>query len=214
MNRHTLSNLALVSVLTLSVGTVGCSEGTSPTEPAFSDLDSSVGAVTSGGADGSEGVVTADDSGTISSVTDESRGRGRGRGGRGGNGNDDDGVNNNRRGRGQDDNQPDDRGRRGRRGRGNQPGQPNQPNQPGTPQAGQGFEGAVARVGGNSVTLTNGQTIVVTGQTQWIARGDLHSLSQIQGSLNAGRNPRVEGRGVRQADGTIRANTIKAEDEQ
>ena len=205
MNRQTLSNLTLISVLTLTLGTVGCSEGTSPTEPAFSDLDSSVGAVST------EGTVTTDDAGTISSVSDESRGRGRGRGGRGGNNSDDDGVSNNRRGRGQDDTQPDDRGGRRRGGRGNQP---NQPNQPATPRAGQEFEGAVARVGGGSVTLASGLTIVVTGQTQWDARGDLLSLSAVQGSLRAGRNPRVEGRGVRQADGTFRANTIKAEDEQ
>lgn len=64
------------------------------------------------------------------------------------------------------------------------------------------------------MTLANGLTIIVTGQTQWDARSDLLSLGEIQGSLRAGRNPRVEGRGVRQANGTFRANTIKAEDEQ
>lgn len=125
---------------------------------------------------------------SVSSVTEESRGRGRG-------GNDnraDDDNNNNRRGRG---NRNDDRNNR--------------------PQGGREFEGAVASVnaGGGTLTLAGGTRIVVNAQTQWSARGDLLSLSAIAGSLQAGDNPRVEGRGTRQADGSIVAQTIKAEDE-
>lgn len=133
---------------------------------------------------------------TLSSVTDESR-RGRG-------GNDDgtkaDDNNNNRGGKGN-------RGR-GRGGNGgNDDGQR-------APRGGQELEGAVTAVNGNTLTLANGVRVVVTGTTQWSGRGDLFTLDQVATSLAAGRHPRVEGRGTRQADGTILANTIKAEDEE
>src|SRR6185436_9304135 len=45
------------------------------------------------------------------------------------------------------------------------------------PRAGKEFEGAVSSVGGSSLTLANGTRIVVNGQTQWSARGDLRSLN-------------------------------------
>lgn len=132
--------------------------------------------------------VSASSASTVSSMTDESR---RGRGGK----NDDKG----RRGRGG-------RGDRGNDDRGNDDGQR-------SPRGGQEFEAAVASVNGNTITLANGIRVVVTGTTQWSGRGDLFTLDQVAGSLAAGRNPRVEGRGTRQADGTILANTLKAEDE-
>ncbi|HJX28683.1 MAG TPA: hypothetical protein VJ885_12270, partial [Thermoanaerobaculia bacterium] len=76
---------------------------------------------------------------------------------------------------------------------------------------GQEFEGAVASVSGNSVTLTNGTRIIVNGQTQWIARGDLHSLTEVARSVDSGNPTRVEGRGTRQGNGDFVAATIKAE---
>jgi len=120
----------------------------------------------------------------LSSATEESKGRGRGRG-KGGRG--------------------------GRNGGGQNGGGQNGGGQDDTPRNGQEFEGAVASVGGSSVTLAGGTRIVVNGQTQWIARGDLHSLNEIAGSVASGDPTRVEGRGTRQADGSILARTIKAE---
>lgn len=132
---------------------------------------------------------------TVSSVTDESR---RGRGNRGGN----DDKNDDKRGRGRGN-----RGSNGGNNGGNDDGQK-------APRGGQEFEAVVSSVNGNSLTLTNGVRIVVNGTTQWSGRGDLFTLDQVAGSLSAGRHPRVEGRGTRQADGSVLANTIKAEDEE
>ena len=132
--------------------------------------------------------VSAD---AITSVTDESKGRGRG--GRGG-GEDDDNNNNRRRGR-------------GRGGNGGNGGNDDQ----NRPRNGREFEGSVSSVNGDSVTIAGGTRILVNGSTQWSGRGDLLSLSEIEDSLSAGRNPRVEGRGTRQSDGSILAQTLKAE---
>lgn len=132
----------------------------------------------------------------VSSVTDERR-----RGGRGGK---------------NDDNKNDDKGRRGRgRGGDDRPNDDNDRRGGGdrAPRGGQEVEGAVASVGASSLTLANGTRIVVDGGTQWNARGDLFSLSQLAGSLAASRNPRVEARGTRQPDGALLATAIKAEDE-
>ena len=174
MNRHSRKLIALLSFAALPLGTVACSNGSSPTEPAFSDEEALVSTSTGG----------------TSLTVEESKGRGRGRGS-------DDNGGDNRGGRG---------GKGGKGGRGGRGG-----GQDDTPRAGREFEGAVASVGGSSLTLTNGTRIVVNGQTQWIARGDLHSLDQIAGSVAANRPTRVEGRGNRQADGSILALTIKAE---
>jgi hypothetical protein len=132
---------------------------------------------------------------SVSSATDESR-----RGGRGGK---------------NDDNKKDDKGRRGRGRGGDDKGDDDRGNDGGqrAPRGGQEVEGAVASVGASSVILTNGTRIVVDGSTQWSARGDLFSLSQVAGSLSAGRHPRVEARGTRQSDGALLAATIKAEDD-
>lgn len=188
MNRqHSLKVLALTSVMTLALGSVACSGGSSPTEPA--DFDAPVLSASTSTSTGS--AVTAESKGRGSDDTagddnggdnnrQKGKGRGRGRGGR--NGGDDNGGGNNG----------------GGNGGGNRP-------------AGQEFEGAVASVGQNAVTLANGTRIIVNGQTQWIARGDLHSLSEVARSVNAGRPTRVEGRGVRQGNGNFVAATIKAE---
>jgi hypothetical protein len=169
MNRHrSLKLIALLSLTTLPLGTMACSNGSSPTEPAFLDDQPAV-AATSG----------------LSSATGESKGRGRGG----------------------DDNGGDNRGGRGRGGRGGRGGQDDNNN----PRAGQEFEGAVASVGQNSLTLANGTRIIVNGQTQWIARGDLHSLSQVARSVAANRPTRAEGRGVRQGNGDFVAATLKVE---
>jgi hypothetical protein len=179
MKTHrSLKLIALLSLATLPLGTIACSNGSSsPTEPAFSDDQPVLSASTS----------------PLSSVTEESKGRGRGRGGNNNNGDDENGGNNNRGGKG---------GKGGRGGRGGQDD---------TPRTGQEFEGSVASVGQGSLTLTNGTRVIVNGQTQWIARGDLHSLSQIAGSVAANRPTRVEGRGTRQDNGSILALTLKAE---
>jgi hypothetical protein len=137
--------------------------------------------------------VSSSSASLLTSVTDESR-----RGGKGGGGSDD-GANKN-----------DDKGRRGRGRGGNGNGNDDRGGNR-APRVGQEFEGAVASVGASSVTLASGLRVVVDGSTQWVSRGDLFSLSQIASSKSAGRNPRVEGRGTRQSDGSILAATIKAE---
>lgn len=168
MIRRKLTTLALASVLALPLATTGCSQGSSPTEPAFDDE-----------------LAPAS---SLSVATEESKGSGKG------GGSDDKGTD-------------DSKGRRNR-GRGGQ-GNGNDDNRPA--RNGREFAGAVASVGAGSVTLAGGLRIVVDGSTQWSGRGDLFSLSQVAGSLAAGNSPRVEGRGTRQADGSILAATIKAE---
>lgn len=198
MIRHrSLKLLTLVSLTALPLGTVACSKGaSSPTEPAFVD----------------EPTVSASTSG-LSSATDESKGRGRGGDDRADNNNGNNGKNKGkgkgkgRRGRGADDQPGDDKGgRRGGRGGGQDDNNNNN-----NPRTGQEFEGAVASVGGNSLTLTNGTRVIVNGQTQWIARGDLRSLNATAGAVAANRPVRAEGRGTRQADGSFVAATIKVE---
>lgn len=195
MNRRSLQLFALLSMATLYLGTVACTNS-SPTEPAFDEEALLASASEAGSA---PAVSSGDDGGDLTSITDEARGRGRG-----GRRNDDQGGGNRgRRGRGADDQPGDDRGGRGGRGRGQD--DDNQARQ------GQEFEGSVARVGQSAIFLTGGTRIVVNGQTQWVARGDLHSLDQVAGAVAAGRPTRVEGRGTRQADGSFVAATIKAE---
>jgi hypothetical protein len=112
---------------------------------------------------------------------------------------------------GADDTQPDDNGgRNGNSGSGKGGGKA--PKAPKAPRGGQEFEGAVRSVGAGSVTLASGVRVTVNAQTQWVARGDLFSLSQVSASLAARRSPRVEGRGTRQSDGSILAASIKAEE--
>lgn len=117
---------------------------------------------------------------------------------------------------GADDNGADDNGGRngnsGKGGKGGKGGRGGNNNQPKAPKGGQEFEAAVRSVGAGSLTLANGLKVTVNAQTQWIARGDLFSLSQVSASLAAGHAPRVEGRGTRQSNGSILAASIKAED--
>jgi hypothetical protein len=213
--------LATVALATAALG--ACSKGsTSPTEPTFA-FDSSSKAMAApdlatGGGDDSAADLSkrhgdddgsADDNGGSRGGSDDGTA---GNGGNRGNGGND---GNNRRGR--------NRGRGGRgRGGDDQPGQPQPTPTPGQPRptptpqgprAGAQFNGFVSSVSGNTITLAGGSRIVVNGQTGWVARGDLHSLADISGSLAAGLAPRVEGRGNRQADGSIVAVTIKGEHE-
>jgi hypothetical protein len=177
--------IALLSGLTLPLGTVACSHGSSPTEPGFSD-DQVTSATTSG----------------LSSVTGESKGS------------DDQGVDD-RGGNGNDDKNGDDRGGKsgkgGKGGKGGKNGRKGGGRDDNNGRAGLEFEGSVTSVGASSLTLANGTRIVVNGQTQWIARGDLRSLTEIADSLASGDPTRVEGRGARQADGSLLAKTLKAE---
>jgi hypothetical protein len=112
---------------------------------------------------------------------------------------------------GADDTGADDHGGQTRSGKGGR-GRGGKDDNPRAPQAGQQFTGAVRAVGAGSLTLANGVKVTVNAQTQWNARGDLLSLSQVSSSLAARRGPRVEGRGTRQSDGSILAATVKAED--
>ena len=134
---------------------------------------------------------------SLTAVTEESRGRGRGG---------DDANENNRRGRGSDDRAGDDRGRRGR---GNNNNNGNRPED--RPRAGLEFEAAVTAVNGQTLVLANGTRVLVNGQTQWSNRGDLFNLRQVAGSVASGDPVRAEGRGTRQADGSIVALTLKVE---
>lgn len=193
MIRTKLSTLALASVLVLPLATAGCSKGSSPTEPAFDEELASASA--------------------LSSVTGESKGRGKGGDGKNADDNDN---NRRRRGRGGNDDKADDNGGNRRRGRGDKgdkadKGDKNDDGGNRPARNGHEFEGAVASVGSDSVTLAGGLRIAVDGGTRWSGRGDLFSLSQIAGSLAAGNDPRVEGRGTRRGDGSLLASTIKAE---
>ena len=174
--------LTLISLSALGLGAAGCSNGSSPTEPAFTEETAAVSA----------------------SVSDDKR-RGRGADDPAG---DDNGG---RRGRGGDDANDDRGGRRGGRNGGNGAGNNGNNGGQQAPRGGVEFESAVASVNGGTLVLANGQRVVVTGQTQWIARGDLHSLDQVAAALSSGDDPRVEGRGNRQGNGAIVALTIKAE---
>jgi hypothetical protein len=199
MARHRFfSRLTLLSLSALALGTVACSNS-SPTEPRMDDLEQPTLAASS-----------------LTSVTEESRGRGRGgdddndnnRRGRGS----DDRSGDDRRGRGNDDRAGDDRGRRGRGNNNNNGNNGNNGNRPeDRPRAGIEFEAAVTAVNGQTLVLANGTRVIVNGQTQWSNRGDLFNLSQVAGSVASGDPVRAEGRGTRQADGSIVALTLKVE---
>lgn len=183
-----LQALTLLSLSTLLAGATACSNGHSPTEP--ESFDAPVAA---------KSLAVADDK---RHGADDPAGDDRG----------------GRQGHGADDPAGDDRG--GRRGRGNggnnnggNNGNNNGGNQQRLPRAGSEREGTVASVdaGAGILTLAGGQRIVVNGQTQWIARGDLFSLQQVAAAVNANRPTRAEARGTLRADGALVAQTIKAE---
>lgn len=187
-------SLYLLAAVALSTAALGaCSKG-SPTEPTPLVELESFSAASEIGAD--------DAAGSPSAVAEESKRRGRGRGGNGGS--DDDSGGSGRRGRGGRGNGDDNGGGRND-DNGDRPGD----QRPG--RAGVEFEDGVAAVNGQTIRLANGSRVIVNGQTQWSARGDLFTLAQVARSAAAGAPTRVEGRGTRQADGAILALTIKAE---
>lgn len=73
------------------------------------------------------------------------------------------------------------------------------------------FRAAVASIAGSTLNLVGGAKITVNAATAWSARGDLLNLAALRTSLNSNQHPRVEGRGTRQANGSILAKTLKAE---
>jgi len=79
------------------------------------------------------------------------------------------------------------------------------------PARGAEFSGVVSSVDGQTLILASGLRVTVNAQTQWNARGDLKSLDRVATAVAAGKRTRVEGRGARQADGSLLAQTIKAE---
>ena len=192
MNRH--RSLYLLAALALSTAALGACSNGSPTEPTPLVELESLSAASQIGAD--------DAAGSHSAVAEESKRRGRGRGGNGGSDDDNGGS-----------------GRRGRGGRGNGDGNGgdrdddngNRPGDQRPGRAGVEFEDSVAAVNGQTIRLASGTRVIVNGQTQWSARGDLFTLAQVGRSAAAGAPTRVEGRGTRQADGAILALTIKAE---
>ena len=183
--------LTLLSLSTLVVGAAGCSNGSSPTEPA--SFDTPVAASSSSIAVAGDKRHGADD------PAGDDRG---GRAGRGG-----------RQGRGNDDPAGDDRGGRGGRGGNNNGGNNgnNGGNQQRPPRTGTEREGTVASVDAGALVLAGGQRIVVNGQTQWDSRGDLFSLQQVAAAVNTGKPTRAEARGTLRADGALVAQTVKAE---
>ncbi len=62
-----------------------------------------------------------------------------------------------------------------------------------------------------TLRLAGGVAVSVTEGTTWSPRGDLFSIAQVAAALADGARVRVEGRGDRQADGSIVARRIKAE---
>jgi ribonuclease J len=191
----------LLSLFTLAAGAAGCSNGSSPTEPA--SFDTPVTASSSSLAVSGDKRHGADDP------------AGDDRGGRAGG----------RQGRGNDDPAGDDRGGRGR-GRGGNGGNNNGGNNNGgnngnnggnqqrPPRTGTEREGTVASVDAGALVLAGGQRIVVNGQTQWDSRGDLFSLQQVAAAVNTGKPTRAEARGTLRADGALVAQTVKAEVDQ
>jgi len=176
-----LPTLTLLSLSTLAFGTVGCSGKQSPTEPSFDTPAATKSLAVSQDKRHGADDPAGDDHGQQGQGADDPAG-------------DDHGG---RQGHGADDPAGDDHG--GRQGRPQRPAR-----------AGQA-EGAVASVDAGSLVLAGGQRIAVNGQTQWNRRGDLFSLQQVAAAVTAGKPTRAEARGTRQADGSLLAQTIKAE---
>ncbi|HEV8241447.1 MAG TPA: hypothetical protein VGS57_18940 [Thermoanaerobaculia bacterium] len=205
MNQHLNQRpLLLLASLALATSVLGaCSQGhSSPTEPSLSFDSAKSFAADSSSADGATASVSGDVAAKRHGADDGN--------GSGGGGNDDgtldQGGGNNDDPAGADDNN---NHRQRRRGRQN-PGGDN-PQQPRAPRGGAEFAATVQSVAGSTITLVDGTRVLVNGQTQWNARGDLRTLDALAKAVAANRAPRVEGRGTRQADGSIVALTIKAE---
>ena len=193
MARFRFPYILTLSLSTLALGAVGCSNGSSPTEPAFDSLEAPVVAASS--STGSSVVSNGDEKrrGGDDSADDNNNNRRRRGRGNGGNGNDDPAG--------------DDRGGRrgGRGGNDDRPGDDNPRN------GGAEFEARVLSVSGSTLNLAGGTRVTVNGATQWSARGDLFNLSQVSAAVAANRPVRAEGRGTRQADGSFVAQTLKVE---
>lgn len=204
MNQHLnpARPLLLLASLALATSVLGaCSQGhSSPTEPSLS-LDSAKSFAADSANANATAAVAGDDLAKRHGVDDGN--------GSGGGGNDDgtldQGGGNNDDPAGDDDNNH----RQRRRGRQN-PGGDN-PQQPQPPRGGVEFAATVQSVSRSTITLVDGTRVLVNGQTQWNARGDLRTVDALANAVAANRAPRVEGRGTRQADGAILALTIKAE---
>jgi hypothetical protein len=179
--------LTLLSLSTLILGAVGCSNRQSPTEPAA--LENPVAA---------QSVVSS----SQNKRHDADDPAGDDRGGRQARGTDDPAGDDHggRQARGTDDPAGDDHG--GRQGGQQRP-----------PRAGNEVEGVVAAVdtAAGTLTLAGGKRIAVNAQTQWNPRGDLLSLSQVAAAVAAGKPTRAEAHGTPRADGALLAQTIKAE---
>ncbi len=207
MNQH--RPLLLVASLALAAGALGaCSPASSsPTEPtiAFDSAAKSFPASSATASVASDDLIAKRHGGDDDGSSDTGSADDNGGGGGGGNddGTADQGRNGGRGGNDDNDNQR----RRGRRGRGGD----DNPQQPRAPRGGTEFEATVLAVRGDVIVLATGTNVVVNAQTQWSARGDLRTLPALAGAVAANRAPRVEGRGARQADGSIVAQTIKAE---
>ena len=178
-----LSTLTLLSLSTLAFGTVGCSQGQSPTEPAFDEPVAAKSlAVSQDKRHGADDPAGDDRGGQQTGGADDPAGDDRG----------------GRQGRGADDPAGDNNG--GRNGRPQRPARATE------------REGAVTAVdaGAGTLTLASGQKIAVNGQTQWNRRGDLFTLQQVAAAVAAGKPTRAEARGTLQA-GVLLAQTLKAE---
>ena len=201
MARIRFPYILTLSLSTLALGAVGCSNGSSPTEPAFDSLEAPVVATSSV----SDSSVVSD--GEKRHGADDPAGDDRGgSGGSGGSGGNNGGNNG---GNSTDDND-NNRQRRGRGGRGNGNGNDDRPRED-RPRNGAEFEGSVLSVSGNTLNLAGGTRVTVNGATQWSARGDLRTLAATATAVSRNRPVRAEGRGTRQADGSFIAQTLKVE---
>jgi len=181
MIHRAFAPLATFALLALSLVATGCSHGSSPTEPAEPAVSNL--AISS---------AASSSLGTKRHGADDPAGDDHG--GQAGRGADDPaGDNRGGQGHGADDPAGNRRGGQQRPARGAE------------------FSGVVSAVDGQTLTLASGVHVTVNAQTQWNARGDLKSLDRVAAALAAGKRTRVEGRGARQADGSLLAQTIKAE---
>lgn len=198
MARFRFPYILTLSLSTLALGTVGCSHGSSPTEPAFDAVSAPVVAT---------GSVT-----DSSSVTGEKRHgaddpAGDDRGGNSGGGNSGSGSGNSGSTSGGNNSTDDNTNNRRGRGRGGRGGNDDNPRPAGTSE----FEARVVSVSGNTLNLAGGVRVTVNGATQWSARGDLRTLNATATAVSRNRPVRAEGRGTRQADGSFLAVTLKVE---
>ncbi|HEV7508157.1 MAG TPA: DUF5666 domain-containing protein [Thermoanaerobaculia bacterium] len=182
MIHRTFAPLATLALLALALVSTGCSHGSSPTEPAEPAVSNLASSTAASSSIGTKRHGADDPAG------DDHGGQA---------------------GRGADDPAGDDHGGQAGRGADDPAGGRHGGQQ--RPARGTEFSGVVSSVTGQTLTLASGVHVVVNGQTQWNARGDLKSLDRVAAAVAAGRRTRVEGRGARQADGSLLAQTIKAE---